>query len=255
MHPILFKFFNIKIYTYGFFMAVAFLMGLIFIKKEAARVGESPEKTGDLAFYIIISGIIGARLFYIITDFKTYLLHPLEIFKIWNGGLTFYGGFIAAFFTTIIYLKKNKLSLLKTMDIIAPGVALGHFFGRIGCFFAGCCYGKECDLPWSVVFTNQDTLAPAHIHLHPTQLYSSFTNFIIFIMLLLIRKYKKFNGEILLIYIFLYGITRSIIEIFRGDYRGHVFWEYISISQIIGISASLTALAAFIYIKRQSIKK
>ncbi len=255
MHPVLFNFFNIKIYTYGFFMAIAFLMGLIFIKKEAARYGESPEKMGDLAFYIIISGIIGARIFYIMTDFKAYIAHPLEMFKIWNGGLTFYGGFIAAFLTTIIYLKKHKMSVLKTMDIMAPGLALGHFFGRIGCFFAGCCYGRECELPWSIVFTNADTLAPAHVHLHPTQLYSALNNLIIFIILLLIRKYKKFTGEIFLIYIFLYGITRSIVEMFRGDYRGHVFFNYVSISQIIGISAALCALAGFIYMRRKSVNK
>ncbi|MBW1615459.1 MAG: prolipoprotein diacylglyceryl transferase [Deltaproteobacteria bacterium] len=255
MRPILFEFFNIKIYTYGFFMAIAFLMGLIFIKREAARYGESPEKMGDLTFYIIIFGLIGARLFYIITDLKAYLLHPLEIFKIWNGGLTFYGGFIAAFFTTVIYLKKHRMSLLKTMDIMAPGVALGHFFGRIGCFFAGCCYGKECNLPWSVIFTNTDTLAPANVHLHPTQLYSSLNNLIIFLILLLIRKYKKFTGEIFLIYIFLYGITRSIVETFRGDYRGHVFFNHISISQIIGTSAAFIALIAFIYMRRKSGKR
>jgi phosphatidylglycerol:prolipoprotein diacylglycerol transferase len=157
-----------------------------------------------------------------------------------------------AVIVTAVYLKLKHLNIWKTADLIAPGVALGHAVGRIGCFFAGCCYGKECDLPIAVKFTNPDSLAPLGVYLHPTQLYSVFSNLVLFFILSGLQKRKKFNGMVFLSYIMLYSLFRSIIEFFRGDFRGNFFFEFISMSQGIGLLVSMIALILLIKLSRSS---
>lgn len=252
MHPILFKIGQISIYTYGFFIAMGFLTGILLAKREALRVGEDPEKVMDLAFYILIAAIVGSRLFYVVTNPKAFLTDPLEVFRIWNGGLVFYGGFIFAGIAALIYFKKRKLHLCKTADILAPSLAIGHFLGRLGCFFAGCCYGKVCNLPWAVTFTHPDSLAPLGVSLHPTQLYSAVNNLVIFGLVWLLRHFKKFDGQIFWTYVLLYGITRSFIEMFRGDFRGSLVFETLSVSQAIGGTLSILAAFMIVYLGRRT---
>jgi phosphatidylglycerol:prolipoprotein diacylglycerol transferase len=251
MFPVLLKIGPISIFTYGFFIAVGFLAGIYLATKEAKRVGEDHEKIMDLCFYILIAAILGSRLFYVATSPEIFLKDPFEILKIWNGGLVFYGGFIAALVTGVIYLKVKNIPVWKTADIMAPSVALAHFFGRIGCFFAGCCYGKYCDLPWAVTFNHPDSLAPTGIPLHPTQLYESLGNLAIFLFLFFFRKYKKHDGQIFWMYVLLYGITRIIIETFRADFRGEFFYGVLSISQVVGgFMAVVSLIMLFIFRKR-----
>ncbi|MDM8526375.1 prolipoprotein diacylglyceryl transferase [Desulfococcaceae bacterium HSG8] len=251
MYPVLFKIGKIAVYTYGLFIAIGFLAGISISKKEAERSGQSPEKIMDLCFYILIAAIVGSRLFYVITKPDIFLSNPLEIFKIWNGGLVFYGGFIGAMATVFVYLKKEKMPLWITLDTLAPALAIGHFFGRIGCFFAGCCYGKVCDLPWAITFSNPESLAPTGIPIHPTQLYSSLNNLMIFGFLWFFRTRKSFDGQLCWLYIMIYGLTRSIIELFRGDDRGEVIFGIFSVSQVIGGSMAITALVMLIILGRR----
>jgi len=234
MFPVLLKIGPISIFTYGFFIAVGFLAGIFLATKEAKRLGEDHEKIMDLCFYVLIAAILGSRLFYVATSPGMFLRDPVEILKIWNGGLVFYGGFIAALVTGVIFLKIKNIPVLKTADIMAPSIALAHFFGRIGCFFAGCCYGKYCDLPWAVTFNHSDSLAPTGIPLHPTQLYEALCNLGIFLFLFFCSKRKKYDGQIFWMYVLLYGITRSVIETFRGDFRGDYIFGNLSVSQVIG---------------------
>ena len=154
MYPVLFKIGPVAIYTYGFFVALGFFIGIAVAKKEAARLGQDPVWIGDLCFFILIAAIVGSRAFYVVINIEDFISKPLDVLKIWNGGLVFYGGFIFSLLTAYIYLQKRKLPLWQTTDILAPGLAAGHVFGRVGCFFAGCCYGKPCALPWSVTFSN-----------------------------------------------------------------------------------------------------
>ncbi|QTA80371.1 Phosphatidylglycerol--prolipoprotein diacylglyceryl transferase [Desulfonema limicola] len=255
MYPILIKIGPFAIYTYGFFVAMGFLAGILLGKYEAGNLGQDPEKISDLCFYILISAIAGARLFYILTTPETFLNNPLEIFKIWNGGLVFYGGFIGALTAAFIYLNYHKMPLWQTIDILTPSLALGHFLGRLGCFFAGCCYGKSCDLPWAVTFTHPESLALKNIPLHPTQLYSSFANLIIFCFLWYFRKYKRFEGQLFWVYVLIYAVVRSIIEIFRGDFRGSFFMETMSTSQVIaGILCIIAVFMLFILGKQAQTK-
>ncbi len=246
MHPILLKFGYITIHTYGFFVAMGFLAGILLATSEAKRMGIDHEKIIDLCFYIMIAAIAGSRLFYVIINHEIFLSDPLDIFKIWNGGLVFYGGFIVALLTAFIYLKIYKLPVWRTADIVAPSLAIGHFLGRLGCFSAGCCYGKECDFPWAVTFTHPETLAPIGMPIHPTQLYSSISNLIIFFFLWFFRKRTKFAGQLFWMYVLIYGIARSFIEIFRGDFRGNPVFELLSVSQTIGISMSVIAVIMLI---------
>ncbi len=251
MHPILFSFGKFTIYTYGFFMAMAFMIGIFLARHEGKRLGVSPEIVMDAVFYIIISAIIGSRLFYIATNIPRFSEDPLEMFRIWNGGLVFYGGFIAAAITTFVYVRAKKISFGKAADIGALSVAIGHSVARIGCFFAGCCYGKPCDLPWAVTFTNPDSLAPLGTPLHPTEIYSSITLLIIFCILMLLRKHLKVSGQLFWVYIIIYGLSRSVIEIFRGDPRGGLVFGALSVSQTIGMIASFMAIFMLIYLSKR----
>ena len=248
MHPILLKIGDITLHTYGFFVAMGFLAGILLANSEAKRLGVDHEKVMDLCFYVLIAAIVGSRLFYVVINHELFLSNPLDVFKIWNGGLVFYGGFIAALFTALIYLKMHKMPVWTTADIAAPSLAIGHFLGRLGCFSAGCCFGRECDLPWAVTFTHPETLAPIGMPIHPTQLYSSISNLIIFFFLWFFRKRTKFHGQLFWIYVLLYGIARSFIEIFRGDFRGDPVFGLLSVSQTIGISMSVIAVIMLIRI-------
>jgi phosphatidylglycerol---prolipoprotein diacylglyceryl transferase len=253
MHPILLKLGSFTIYTYGFLIAMGIMIGLFVARKEAKRKGIDPDKVTDLCFYLVISGVVGSRVFYIATTPEMFVDDFLEIFRIWNGGLVFYGAFIGAFIAGIIYVTKHKLPLWNVADICAPAVAIGHVFGRLGCFFAGCCYGKVCDLPWAVSFTDPETLArPIGVPLHPTQLYASGSNLAIFIILLLIRRRMKFDGQLFWIYVMLYGIVRSINEMLRADFRGEVLFQTFSISQVIGWSMASLALVMLIIFSRRA---
>lgn len=255
MYPILFKFGGLTIHTYGFFVAAGFFAGILLAKKEAVRTGVNPDKIIDLVFFIFIASIVGARLFYVITVPKIFIEDPVEILRIWNGGLVFYGGFIAAFITVLVYIKTTDLLLWKTADILAPSIAIGQFFGRLGCFSAGCCYGKKCDLPWAVTFTNPDSLAPLHSSLHPTQLYSAVGNLVIFVVIMFLRKQKKFDGQLFWLYVVLYALARFVVEIFRGDFRGVSFFGFLSVSQAIGVIFVFIAVIMLLNLAKKNQKK
>jgi phosphatidylglycerol:prolipoprotein diacylglycerol transferase len=251
MHPILFKIGPLTIYTYGVLVATGFLLGLGLAVKYAKRQGVSPNKIVDLGFYILLSALIGSRLFYIFINISHFIKNPIDIFKIWEGGLVFYGGVILTVPAFLWYVRKNSLGVWSTSDIFAPSLAIGHAVGRIGCFFAGCCYGKPAEgLPWAIVFTNPESLARIGIPLHPTQLYESIGEFINFFVLITLRRYKSFNGQIFMTYILLYSVLRFIVEFYRGDSNRGFVTSWLSISQGISILMFLAAIIGIIILKR-----
>lgn len=242
MYPVLFKIGPISVYAYGTAVALGFIISIFFAGRSAKKEGIKPEIISDLGLYALVSGLIGARFVYILTDLKTFVYHPVDIFKIWEGGFVFYGGLLFGIITGIWYLKRAKLDVFKAADIIAPYIALAHSIGRIGCFLRGCCYGRA-SYKFGIIFPSLMDGTP---HL-PVQLIESFFLFLIFLILLFRKKYKKFNGEIFWLYIFLYSTARFILEIFRADYRGPEFFGLLSISQVVSI---LFAVLAFISIKK-----
>ncbi len=241
MYPVLLHIGRFNLYTYGLFVALGFMTWIFVSGKFAENSGISSEIPTNIFLIIFVSALIGARLMYVIINFDSYRGNLLDIIKVWKGGLVFFGGFLTAVPVVAVYLKFNGVNIWKTADILSPGMALGHAVGRLGCFFAGCCYGKVCNMPFAVRFTNPDSLAPLNVNLHPTQIYEVFSNLILFILLALLMKRKKNDGSIFLIYIILYSIFRFVIEFFRGDFRGEFFFDVISISQGIGLFVSLAA--------------
>ncbi|MDI6890116.1 MAG: prolipoprotein diacylglyceryl transferase [Thermodesulfovibrionales bacterium] len=255
MHPVLFKIGPLTIHTYGVLVASGFLLGLGLAVRRARKEGIPSDKIVDLGFYILLSAIIGSRLFFILMNAGYYLKNPLEILKIWEGGLVFYGGLILAIPTAVWYVKKNTLGVWNTADLFAPSIAIGHAMGRIGCFFAGCCYGKPSEgLPWAVTFTDSQSLAMTGVPLHPTQLYESMGEFISFLLLVILRKYKSFNGQLFLTYILLYSVLRFIVEFYRGDVDRGFITSQLSLAQGISILMFLVAVAGLVILRQRKVR-
>ncbi|GAB6887274.1 prolipoprotein diacylglyceryl transferase [Desulfothermus okinawensis JCM 13304] len=219
MHPVLIKIGPITIYTYGFFIASAFLLALGYVSREARKQYLDTKMVSDVGFYIIISGILGARVLYVLMNLKYFLNHPLEALMVWKGGLVFSGGAILGVFTAVLYLKSKKQDIWQWADLFAPGIALGQFVGRFGCLMAGCCYGRYCTLPWAITFKNPDSLAPINIPLHPTQLYHSMAGLVTFFILCFVKNRVRGRGLLFGFFLILYGVFRFSIEFFRGDFR------------------------------------
>ena len=235
MHPILIEFGFFKIFTYGLLVATGFLVAILLASSRAEKEGLDSQNVLDLCFYVMISALLGARLLYVIVEYRYFLDSPLEIFKFWKGGLVFYGGLILGVLISLWYLKRNQMPMWKTADLLAPSIALGQSIGRWGCFFAGCCYGKKTDVTWGIVFADPRSLAPLEISLHPTQVYLSLNAVFIFIFLMWLSKRKVFDGQILWSYGILYSIGRFLIEYFRGDDRGFPLEQVLSTSQFVGV--------------------
>lgn len=253
MFPVLIKIGPLTIHTYGFMIASAFMLGLWLALRQAAREGLPKEKITDIGFYALFSGIIGARIFFIATNWPLFSGHPLDMIKIWEGGLVFYGGVIFALPTVLWYAKKQGLQLWQTVDVWAPSIAVGHAIGRLGCFSAGCCYGLPADLPWAVTFSDPQSLAILGIPLHPTQLYEAAAELLNFAILLVVRKKKTFHGQIFWMYVLNYAIIRALVELFRGDIERGFIMPGISTSQGISIVMFAAALAFLFRLRRNRI--
>jgi len=212
MHPILFKIGPVQLYTYGALLATAFLAALYVATREAEREGIKSEFVADSGILIILSSILGARLFYIVFyDLQNTLANPRDLLKLQQTGRVFYGGFIFAAIAVIVHCKRKSVPIPLTMDIAAPGVALGQAIGRIGCLMSGCCYGKPAAVPWAIKIPHLD-----HFR-HPTQVYESLATFAIFLVLIRFRRRKTGAGQVAWLYLMLYALTRFVIEFFRGD--------------------------------------
>lgn len=253
MHPVLFRFGPFTIHTYGFFIALGFLVGLWVATYLAKKESIPHARIIDLGFYILVAALVGSRLFFIILNAPYYLHNPLEVLKIWEGGLVFYGGVLLAVPTAFWFVRKHSLGIWRTADVFAPALAIGHALGRLGCFFAGCCYGKTADsLPWGVIFTDPECLAPTALLLHPTQLYESAGELLNFFILFALMKHKKFDGQLFLTYLVLYSVLRFIVEFFRGDIERGFILNSISIAQGISLLIFIMAIIGFVILRQKS---
>jgi phosphatidylglycerol:prolipoprotein diacylglycerol transferase len=240
--PQLFHIGSFWVGTYGVLVAAGVLAGLMVAARFSQREGIDPENAWNLGLLAILSAIIGAKLMMFVTDWRWYADHPGEIFSLstLRAGGVFYGGLIAAVAVSVWYIRRNRLPVLKTCDAFAPGIALGHAFGRLGCFSAGCCYGKPTSLPWGVTFTNPLAQAisgtPLGIKLQPTELYESAIELLNFFFLVWLLKHRKTDGQVIGAYMFLYGIARYFLEFLRDDPgRGELFGGTMSGMQLISI--------------------
>jgi phosphatidylglycerol:prolipoprotein diacylglycerol transferase len=251
MYPIIFKYGKFTIYSYGVCVACAFTISLLYLTYSLNKSKKkifNENSLYSLCIHIMIISIIGSRLLYVIMNLRYFIINPLSIFKLWHGGLIYYGGFISSFVLFIIYSYKHKISMLQLCDFFAPGLALGHSIGRLGCLFSGCCYGKPSNVPWAIIFNNKYSMAILGKYLHPTQLYEAVMNFFIFIILCLYSKKKHKIGIVFGLYMFLYGIGRFITEFFRGDSIVSIM-NYFSMAQIISIFISI--FGVYVLCKKQ----
>ena len=255
MHPILFEIGGFPVYTYGVLLAAAYLLGLQFALVRARRRGLDANRVMDLGIWIIISALIGAKLLLLIVDFDTFSRNPRELLTLLRSGGVFYGGLIAAVVVALWYLRRHRMPVWSVTDAFAPGIALGHVIGRMGCFFAGCCYGRSTDVPWAVTFTSeyaaQNVGTPLNVPLHPTQLYEAGAELLILIGLLFFeRRGRQFPGRTFWSYMLVYGITRFIIEFYRGDARGMV--GDLSTSQFVSVILVPLSIAMLVLLSRRS---
>lgn len=260
MYPILIKiplfglfgYDSLPIHSYGVMMALGFLAGSWYVSRQAKRQGEDPARALDLVFYILIAAIVGSRILYLLVAERARLFQdPLYLFKIWEGGLVFYGGLIAALIVSIWFFRKHRLPAWKYCDFFAPAIALGHAIGRQGCFLAGCCHGRPLlTKAWYTITFPYDpnSLAPAGIPLYPTQLIESAAEFLIFLGLAWGLKRKKFDGQIVCLYLMAYALARFLIEFLRGDSeRGFVFGTLLSTSQFIAMIMFAIGVGMYLY--------
>jgi phosphatidylglycerol:prolipoprotein diacylglycerol transferase len=240
--PQLFHFGRFALPTYGFLVALGVLTGLLVTTRLARSQKINPDDAWNLGVLVVLAAIVGAKLLLIINDLSWYTAHPGDIFSLAmvQAGGVFYGGVLAAIATAIYYMRKHHMSALRTSDTFAPGLALGHAIGRIGCFAAGCCYGKPTTHWWGVTFTNplanSVSGTPLNVPIQPTQLFESAIEFVNFIILLAMIRHKKFEGQVIGAYLFLYGVARFFIEFIRNDPdRGSMFNGALTGTQFISI--------------------
>jgi phosphatidylglycerol:prolipoprotein diacylglycerol transferase len=260
MYPEIFHIGSFPINTYGVFLALAFLCAILIAVKLAARDGLPKEKIYDLSLWMLLASLVGSKLLMLFTE-PEYRDHPLQLLSLdfLRSGGVFYGGFIAAVLTGFFLMKRYNLPWWKTADACAPGIAIGNFFGRQGCFAAGCCWGKPTTLPWGVKFTelgHEITGVPTNTYLHPTQLYESFAMLVVFLFLLWLHKHKRFSGQVILAYALLYSIVRFAIEFVRDDPRGDILGlttlTGLSTSQLISLIVGVSALVLLIVRRRRA---
>jgi len=260
MFPELFHIGSFPINTYGLFLAVAFLSAILIAVKLAGRDGLPQQKIYDLSLWMLLSSLVGSKVLMLFTE-PEYRSQPSLLFSLdfLRSGGVFYGGLIGAVVAGYFLIRRYKLPWWTTADACAPGIAIGNFFGRLGCFSAGCCWGKPTSLPWGVKFSqlgHEITGVPIDAHLHPTQLYESFAMLIVFGFLLWLHKHKRFSGQVILVYALLYSVIRFSIEFVRDDPRGDIFGlttlTHLSTSQLISLVVGIAALVLLIVRRRSS---
>jgi len=260
MYPELFRIGNFPVNTYGVFLAIAFLCAIYVTVKLAQRDGLPRERIYDLSLWMLLASLIGSKVLMLFTE-PEYRDNPWALLSLdfLRSGGVFYGGLLGAVVAGYFLMKRYQLPWWKTADACAPGIAVGNFFGRQGCFAAGCCWGEPTSLPWGVKFTelgHQITGVPIDQHLHPTQLYESFAMLLVFLFLLWLHKHRRFSGQVILVYALLYSIIRFAIEFVRDDPRGDILGlttlTGLSTSQMISLVVGIVALILLIARSRNS---
>lgn len=258
MHPVLFRIGSFALPTYGLMMVAALVGGIFTVLRLGKREGFDSSRLFDFSTWLIVVSLVGAKVLLILTAWRYYWMNPGEIvsWATFQAGGVFYGGFMAAVLFAVWYVRVHRLPMWKTFDVYVPAVALGLSVGRLGCFAAGCDYGKPTDSVLGVVFTNpwshQVTGVPLGVPIHPTQLYESAVSVLIFGILVWWARRKSYDGQLFVLYLSLYAVARFSLEFLRGDEdRGFVFNHLFSTSQFIALLALASAAGLAVYFHRR----
>lgn len=258
MHPILLDLGRFQIRSYGFMLAVSFLLGIWLAGRRARKYGVDPQKILDLSVIIILAAVVGSRLLYVVFHLEQYA-NPLDMFALWQGGATFYGGFLLALAASYWWVQKNGISFLTVADIVAPSIALGLVFTRVGCFLSGCCFGKPTMHAWGCVFPPDSPAGSAaaqaaarmgldQVALHPAQIYSSLKGLVIFVVLMALQPVLRKRGATFGLFLVLYGVGRFTIDFFRFYEESARVLAGLSFNQVI--SVGLVALGLVLLARR-----
>jgi len=265
MFPVLAQWDSFKLYSYGLFVVTAFLIGILWAVRRARGAGLAAFPFFELGIYGGVACIVGARILYVLTEWPHFANYPGEIFRLWDGGLTLYGGYIASLVFTFFFLRGLRLPFWKSFDVYAPALPLGLAIGRLGCFFNGCCYGLRSDA-WGIsfpsahhppVFAQQvrdglikiDSLRTLPVL--PTQLYSAAADMGILFILLWLERKSRFPGFIFWSFILLYSLVRWVIEFFRYHDPGELIPAFspFSLSQVISMAFAASSIIILMSLK------
>ena len=240
MHPILIELGRLKIYSYGFMLALSFFVGVLIAGRRAEKRGTAKEIVPDLSILLIVLAVVGSRTLYIVTH-RDHYRSIIDIIALWQGGATYYGGILLALAGAAIYLKRKKISFFLVADICSPSIALGVFLTRVGCFLSGCCFGRPTDCPLGVAFPVD---SPAgHVFpgsaVHPTQLYSSLYGLVIFVALILMERKWSFRGSTFSLFCILYGTARFAVDFFRFYEQSAMLAGSMTVNQVMSMAMVL----------------
>jgi len=256
MHPDLFQIGPLTVRAYGTMIVLGFFLGISLVRLRSKKYMMKWDDCLDLSFYLLLAGIVGGKLFYWLilpanfnSEMELLFSNPMRFLQNLGSGFEFFGSLFVGILTFILFVRRRRMPLLKTLDLFAPAMPLVHAGGRIGCFLAGCCFGKECNHWWAVTFNDPNTLAPPGIPLHPTQLYESICLLILVGILLVIEKWvSKIEGRMISLYVIGYTVIRFIVEYFRADARGSAMGGTLSMTQVLAIFAAVIAVTVYIFL-------
>lgn len=252
MHPVLFKIFGKEIYSYGIMAALGFLAAILTWTWMERKEQRPPGFAADLGFWLMASGMIGSRLAYVMANWSYYRTAPLEIIRIDQGGLIFYGGFLLAAGVLVGFARYYRMPLWHAADFAIPGLAIGHALGRIGCFLNGCCYGRPADDAWCGISyppVSEPGRLFAGMPLYPVQLFESACLFLIWLVLLYAYPRRRKNGAVFALYLVLYPPCRFLLEYFRGDQRQS--WLALDVAQVTSLALLAAGVLLFGLLPRQ----
>ena len=245
MRPVLIEVGGIGIPAYGVMLAVSFLAALWYVKRKAPKFDISTVVIENLAFYIMLGVVIGGRLLYVVFHWEQYQNDLFGMFRIWEGGMMFFGGFLGGFLLGALYMRRQRISIGKIADIVAPSLGLGLFFTRIGCFLNGCCFGEPSTLPWAVRFPPECVAGTSPIDtqtLHPAQLYESAFGLALFFFLNGRLGRSERTGAIFAQFLIFYGVFRFGIDLIRYYENSANYW----INQVIAMGLVIAGIVMFV---------
>lgn len=267
MQPEAFRLGPLTVHWYGIFLVAGFLAAIWTANRRGLRDGLPPTLLTDLALWLLVGGLIGARALHVLSHWeRDFAGRPWwEMFAVWRGGLVFYGGLIGATLAGILFARGKRLPFFKTADALAPSIALGSVFGRLGCLFTGCCYGQVCALPWAIRFpvhsipwedqVKRGLITPDEpaLPVHPTQLYDSGANLLLYLGLAWLHRRRQFNGQVFGVFLIGYAVLRSLVELTRGDYVAAERWGPLTPAHVVSVVILLAGAAVLLLRRRQPV--